>query len=35
MSKVLQFVVEAVDLSLKQGVEKAMNRYNVSIPERD
>lgn len=35
MSKVLQFVVEAVELSLKQGVEKAMNRYNVSIPETD
>ena len=28
MSEVLQFVVEAVELSLKQGVEKAMNRYN-------
>ncbi len=28
MSKVLQLVVEAVELSLKQGVEKAMNRYN-------
>jgi len=28
ISKVLQLVVEAVDLSLKQGVEKAMNRYN-------
>lgn len=28
MSEVLQIVVEAVELSLKQGVEKAMNRYN-------
>ncbi len=28
MSKVLQLVVEAVELSIKQGVEKAMNRYN-------
>lgn len=28
ISKVLQLVVEAVELSLKQGVEKAMNRYN-------
>ncbi len=28
MSKVLQIVVEAVELSLKQGVEKAMNLYN-------
>ena len=29
---VLQVVVECVELSLKQGVEKAMNRYNVSKP---
>lgn len=28
MSELLQIVVEAVELSLKQGVEKAMNRYN-------
>ncbi|AFZ25984.1 peptidyl-tRNA hydrolase [Cylindrospermum stagnale PCC 7417] len=28
MSLVLQFVVECVELSLKQGVEKAMNRCN-------
>lgn len=28
ISDVLQLVVEAVELSLKQGVEKAMNRYN-------
>jgi PTH1 family peptidyl-tRNA hydrolase len=28
MSKVLQLVFEAVELSLKQGVEKAMNSYN-------
>lgn len=28
MSEVLQIVVEAVELSFKQGVEKAMNRYN-------
>jgi PTH1 family peptidyl-tRNA hydrolase len=28
MSEVLQLVVEAVELSFKQGVEKAMNRYN-------
>lgn len=28
MSEVLQFVVECVELSLKQGVEKAMNRCN-------
>lgn len=28
MSEVLQLVVECVELSLKQGVEKAMNRYN-------
>jgi PTH1 family peptidyl-tRNA hydrolase len=38
MSEVLQFVVECVELSLKQGVEKAMNRCNsgnFSIPEPD
>lgn len=28
MSEVLQLVVECIELSLKQGVEKAMNRYN-------
>lgn len=28
ISEVLQLVVAAVELSLKQGVEKAMNRYN-------
>ena len=28
MSEVLQLVVKCVELSLKQGVEKAMNRYN-------
>ena len=28
MSKVLQVVVEAVEFSIKQGVEKTMNRYN-------
>jgi PTH1 family peptidyl-tRNA hydrolase len=28
ISQVLSVVVEAVELSLKQGVEKAMNRYN-------
>lgn len=28
MSAVLQFVVECIELSLKQGVEKAMNRCN-------
>jgi PTH1 family peptidyl-tRNA hydrolase len=28
MSAVLQFVVECVEMSLKQGVEKAMNRCN-------
>jgi PTH1 family peptidyl-tRNA hydrolase len=28
MSEVLQLVVECVELSCKQGVEKAMNRYN-------
>ncbi|QIR40383.1 aminoacyl-tRNA hydrolase [Tolypothrix sp. PCC 7910] len=28
MSLVLQFVVECIELSLKQGVEKAMNRCN-------
>lgn len=31
MSKVLQLIVEAVELSLKQGVEKAMNLYNNRI----
>ena len=35
MSEVLQFVFEAVELSLKQGVEKAMNRYNISISKKD
>ena len=35
MSEVLQFVIEAVELSLKQGVEKAMNRYNISISKKD
>ncbi|WP_414754599.1 aminoacyl-tRNA hydrolase [Anabaena sp. CCY 9910] len=36
MSLVLQFVVECVELSLKQGVEKAMNRcnsYTVEAPK--
>ncbi len=28
VSEVLQLVVEAVELSIKQGVEKAMNHYN-------
>lgn len=28
LSDILQLVVDAVDLSLKQGFEKAMNRYN-------
>lgn len=28
VSEVLQLVLEAVELSIKQGVEKAMNRYN-------
>jgi PTH1 family peptidyl-tRNA hydrolase len=28
MSLVLQFVIECIELSLKQGVEKAMNRCN-------
>lgn len=35
MSEVLQVVVEAVELSLKQGVEKAMNRYNISVTKKD
>ncbi len=38
MSEVLQFVIECVELSLKQGVEKAMNRCNssnFSIPETE
>ncbi|MBD2358678.1 aminoacyl-tRNA hydrolase [Tolypothrix sp. FACHB-123] len=38
MSLVLQFVVECVELSLKQGVEKAMNRCNsrsIEIPESE
>lgn len=35
MSEVLQVVVEAVELSLKQGVEKAMNRYNISVIKSD
>lgn len=30
ISEVLQVAVEAIELSLKQGVEKAMNRYNNS-----
>ncbi|WP_017655010.1 aminoacyl-tRNA hydrolase [Fortiea contorta] len=36
MSLVIQFVIECVELSLKQGVEKAMNRCNsrtIDIPE--
>ncbi|AFY33590.1 aminoacyl-tRNA hydrolase [Calothrix sp. PCC 7507] len=36
MSLVLQFVVECIELSLKQGVEKAMNRCNsrtIDTPE--
>jgi peptidyl-tRNA hydrolase, PTH1 family len=33
MSLVLQFVVECIELSLKQGVEKAMNRCNSRIIE--
>jgi PTH1 family peptidyl-tRNA hydrolase len=36
MSLVLQFVVECVELTLKQGVEKAMNRcnsYNAEMPK--
>jgi len=36
MSLVLQFVVESVELSLKQGVEKAMNRcnsYTIEMPK--
>lgn len=36
MSLVLQFVVECVELSLKQGVEKAMNRcnsYTIEMPK--
>ncbi|MDF2388317.1 aminoacyl-tRNA hydrolase [Nostoc ellipsosporum NOK] len=33
MSLVLQFVVECVELSLKQGVEKAMNRCNSRTVE--
>ncbi|RUR87721.1 peptidyl-tRNA hydrolase [Nostoc sp. PCC 7120 = FACHB-418] len=33
MSLVLQFVVECVELSLKQGVEKAMNRCNSCTVE--
>ena len=28
MSEVLQLVVDAVELALKQGVEKAMSLYN-------
>ncbi|MBD2201335.1 aminoacyl-tRNA hydrolase [Calothrix sp. FACHB-1219] len=38
MSLVLQFVVECIELSLKQGVEKAMNRCNsrsIEIPESE
>ncbi|MDJ0620985.1 MAG: aminoacyl-tRNA hydrolase [Calothrix sp. MO_192.B10] len=38
MSEVIQFVIECVELSLKQGVEKAMNRCNsidFSISEPD
>lgn len=30
ISEVLHLVVEAVEVSIKQGVEKAMNRYNTS-----
>lgn len=30
IAEVLQIVVECVELSLKQGVEKAMNRYNTA-----
>ena len=30
VSKVLQLVLEAVELAVKQGIEKAMNRYNNS-----
>jgi PTH1 family peptidyl-tRNA hydrolase len=33
MSLVLQFVVECVELSIKQGVEKAMNRCNSQTVE--
>ncbi len=33
MSKVLQVVVEAVEFSLRQGVEKTMSRYNNRIVE--
>ncbi|MEA5516332.1 aminoacyl-tRNA hydrolase [Nodularia sp. UHCC 0506] len=33
ISVLLQFVVECVELSLKQGVEKAMNRCNSSTVE--
>ncbi|MBE9006179.1 aminoacyl-tRNA hydrolase [Fortiea sp. LEGE XX443] len=33
MSAVLQFVVECVEMSLKQGVEKAMNRCNSRTVE--
>ncbi|MDJ0736591.1 MAG: aminoacyl-tRNA hydrolase [Nostocaceae cyanobacterium] len=36
VSDILQFVVECVELCLKQGVEKAMNRCNsltIAIPE--
>lgn len=29
IAEVLQIVVECVELSLKQGIEKAMNRYNT------
>lgn len=36
MSEVLQLVVKCVELSLKQGVEKAMNRYNnVAVLSRN
>ncbi|MDJ0795620.1 MAG: aminoacyl-tRNA hydrolase [Calothrix sp. MO_167.B12] len=38
MSEVIRFVVECVELSLKQGVEKAMNRCNsndFSLSESD
>ncbi|MFN6572119.1 aminoacyl-tRNA hydrolase [Nostoc minutum NIES-26] len=35
MSLVLEFVVECVELSLKQGVEKAMNRCNSRTIENE
>jgi PTH1 family peptidyl-tRNA hydrolase len=33
MSEVLQLVVDAVELCLKQGVEKGMSLYNNRIVE--